>query len=154
MPAKPVEYSEGDLDFAGPLVQALARLGISRLYSHQGEALAAVRKGKHLLVATPTASGKTLIYNLPVWSTLMAEPEAHALYLFPLKALEQDQLKALQELDAALPYPFLTAAIYDGDTPPAQRQAIKSKPPHVLISNPDMLHMGILPYHASWSELL
>ena len=153
MPAKPVEYYEGDLDLPGPLVQALARLGISRLFSHQGEALAAVRKGKHLLVATPTASGKTLIYNLPVLATMMAEPQARALYLFPLKALEQDQLKAVRELDAALPSPFLAAAIYDGDTPPAQRQALKSKPPHVLISNPDMLHMGILPYHDAWIEL-
>ncbi len=103
-------------------------------------------------MATPTASGKTLIYNLPVLATMMAEPQARALYLFPLKALEQDQLKAVRELDAALPSPFLAAAIYDGDTPPAQRQALKSKPPHVLISNPDMLHMGILPYHASWSS--
>ena len=118
MPAKPVEYYEGDLDLPGPLVQALARLGIPRLFSHQGEALAAIRTGKHLLVATPTASGKTLIYNLPVLESLLAEPQGHALYLFPLKALEQDQLKALQELDAALPSPFLTAAIYDGDTPP------------------------------------
>ena len=118
---------------------------------HQGEALAAIRAGKNLLVATPTASGKTLIYNLPVLEALLAEPRGHALYLFPLKALEQDQLKALQELDAALPSPSLTAAIYDGDTPPAQRQAIKAKPPHVLITNPDMLHMGLMPYHASWS---
>ncbi len=75
---------------------------------HQGEALAHIRAGKNLLVATPTASGKTLIYNLPVLESLLAEPRGHALYLFPLKALEQDQLKALQELDAALPYPTLT----------------------------------------------
>ena len=74
MPAKSVEYYEGDPDLPGPLVQALARLGIHRLFRHQGEALAAVKKGKHLLVATPTASGKTLIYNLPVLSTMMAEP--------------------------------------------------------------------------------
>jgi DEAD/DEAH box helicase domain-containing protein len=102
-------------------------------------------------VATPTASGKTLIYNLPVLESLLQDGSGHALYLFPLKALEQDQLKALKELDAALPSPFLRAAIYDGDTPPSQRQAIKANPPQVLISNPDMLHMGLLPYHASWS---
>ena len=84
--------------------------------------------------------------------SLLQDPQGHALYLFPLKALEQDQLKALKELDAALPFPTLTAAIYDGDTPPAQRQALKARPPHVLISNPDMLHMGLLPYHASWSS--
>jgi DEAD/DEAH box helicase domain-containing protein len=152
MPAKPVEYYEGDPGLPGPLVQALAQLGIDRLFRHQGEALAAVRQGKHLLVATPTASGKTLIYNLPVLATLMAEPHAKALYLFPLKALEQDQLKALRELDAALPSPFLSAAIYDGDTPPAARQALKAKPPHVLISNPDMLHLGLLPFHDAWID--
>jgi DEAD/DEAH box helicase domain-containing protein len=151
LPEKPVEYVAGEAGLAPPVVAALARLGISRLYCHQGEALRAIRAGKDLLVATPTSSGKTLIYNLPVLESLLQESRSHALYLFPLKALEQDQLKALQELDAALPYPFLTAAIYDGDTPPAKRQAIKAKPPHVLISNPDMLHLGLLPYHASWS---
>jgi DEAD/DEAH box helicase domain-containing protein len=151
LPEKPVEYAVGDQGLSAPVLAALARLGIPRLYSHQGEALAAVRAGKNLLVATPTASGKTLIYNLPVLESLLQEPRGHALYLFPLKALEQDQLKTLQELDAALPSPSLTAAIYDGDTPPAQRQAIKAHPPHVLITNPDMLHMGLMPYHASWS---
>uniref|UniRef100_A0A7C3ZDU9 DEAD/DEAH box helicase n=1 Tax=Desulfobacca acetoxidans TaxID=60893 RepID=A0A7C3ZDU9_9BACT len=152
IPAKPVEYYQGDPGLPGPLVQALARLGIDRLYRHQGEALAAIRQGKHLLVATPTASGKTLIYNLPVLATLMADPQAKALYLFPLKALEQDQLKAVRELNAALPSPFLAAAIYDGDTPAAARQALKAKPPHVLISNPDMLHLGLLPYHDAWLD--
>ena len=151
LPANEAEYVAGDAGLAPGVAAGLARLGIEQLYSHQGEALGHIRAGKNLLVATPTASGKTMIYNLPVIESLLDNPKGHALYLFPLKALEQDQLKALQELDAALPYPFLTAAIYDGDTPPAQRQAIKAKPPHVLITNPDMLHMGLLPYHASWS---
>jgi DEAD/DEAH box helicase domain-containing protein len=151
LPEKAVEYVAGDAGLSPGVLAALERLGIPRLYCHQGEALAHIRAGKNLLVATPTASGKTLIYNLPVLEALLQEPRGHALYLFPLKALEQDQLKTLQELDAALPYPFLTSAIYDGDTPPAQRQAIKAKPPHVLITNPDMLHMGLMPYHASWS---
>jgi DEAD/DEAH box helicase domain-containing protein len=152
LPSKPVEFYEGELGLPEALLTALARLGIQRLYSHQGEAVAAVRQGRHLLAATPTASGKTLIYNLPVMATLMAEPQARALYLFPLKALEQDQLKALRELDAALPSPFLEAAIYDGDTPPAARQALKARPPHVLITNPDMLHLGFLPYHDTWID--
>ncbi|MEW6388013.1 MAG: DEAD/DEAH box helicase [Thermodesulfobacteriota bacterium] len=151
LPAKPVDYYEGDLGLPGPLLAALKRQGISRLYRHQGEALAAISAGKHILVATPTASGKTLIYNLPVMARLLTQPQAHALYLFPLKALEQDQLKALKELDAALPSPFLQAAIYDGDTPPSQRQALRAKPPHILISNPDMLHLGLLPYHDAWA---
>jgi DEAD/DEAH box helicase domain-containing protein len=152
LPEKPVEYAVGDAGLSPMVLAALARLGIPRLYSHQGEALSAIRAGKNLLVATPTASGKTLIYNLPVLESLLQNPRGHALYLFPLKALEQDQLKALQELDAALPSPTLTAAIYDGDTPPPARQAIKAHPPHVIISNPDMLHMGLMPYHASWSS--
>src|SRR5512135_1945729 len=152
LPEIKAEYGPDDLGLAPPLVAALAHLGIPRLYRHQAAALNAIRAGKNLLVATPTASGKTLIYNLPVLESLFKDSKGHALYLFPLKALEQDQLKALQELDAALPFPFLSAAIYDGDTPPAQRQAIKSKPPHVIITNPDMLHMGLMPYHASWSS--
>jgi DEAD/DEAH box helicase domain-containing protein len=149
---KPVEYYEGEVELPTPLAEALRGLGIPRLYRHQGEALAAIRAGRHVLVATPTASGKTLVYNLPVLATMLAEPEAHALYLFPLKALEQDQLKALRELDGALPSPFLKAGIYDGDTPPAERQALRSRPPHVLISNPDMLHVGLLPYHDGWKD--
>ena len=152
LPEKLVEYVAGDPGLLPPVAEALQHLGIPRLYRHQGEALSAIRAGKHILVATPTASGKTLIYNLPVLESLLQDPQAHALYLFPLKALEQDQLKALRELDGALPSPFLKAAIYDGDTPPAQRQAIKARPPHILISNPDMLHLGLLPYHASWAS--
>jgi len=127
LPEKPVEYAVGDAGLSPMVLGALERLGIPRLYSHQGEALAAIREGKNLLVATPTASGKTLIYNLPVLATMMAEREARALYLFPLKALEQDQLKALRELDGALPSPFVSAAIYDGDTPPAARQALTER---------------------------
>ncbi len=151
LPPEPGDYYARDLGLPAPLVQALTRLGTARLYRHQGEALEAIRAGKHVLVSTPTASGKTLIYNLPVMATLLTEPQAHALYLFPLKALAQDQLKALRELDSALPSPFVSAAIYDGDTPPAQRQALKAWPPQVLISNPDMLHMGLIPYHDAWS---
>jgi len=148
---RPVQYYEGEAGLPPELWQALRRLGIERLYRHQGEALEAVAQGEHVLVATPTASGKTLIYNLPVVADFLAQPEGHALYLFPLKALEQDQLKALKELDAALPRPGITAAIFDGDTPPAERQALKARPPRVLISNPDMLHLGLLPFHDSWA---
>ncbi len=150
LPEKIAEYGETSL--APSLVEALQRLGIPRLYNHQAQALAAIRANKNILVATPTASGKTLIYNLPVLEALLKDPQGHALYLFPLKALEQDQLKAVKELDAALPSPFLRAAIYDGDTPPGDRQALKARPPHVLISNPDMLHLGILPHHGAWSD--
>jgi len=149
--AKAPEYWADETGLPDEIVKALGRLGIERLYSHQGRSLAAIRAGKHVLVATPTASGKTLVYNLPVLADFRKNRDGHALYLFPLKALEQDQLKALRELDTALPSPFLLAAIYDGDTPAAQRQALKARPPHVLITNPDMLHLGLLPYHNGWS---
>jgi DEAD/DEAH box helicase domain-containing protein len=150
LPDKAADY--GNSSLAPSIVAALKRLGIPRLYNHQAQALAAIRAEKNILVSTPTASGKTLIYNLPVLEALLKDSQGHALYLFPLKALEQDQLKALKELDAALPSPFLRAGIYDGDTPPGDRQALKAKPPHVLISNPDMLHLGILPHHGAWSD--
>ncbi|MDD2901574.1 MAG: DEAD/DEAH box helicase [Syntrophales bacterium] len=150
LPEKKAEYGETSL--APSLIAALKKLGIPRLYRHQAEALAHIRARRNILVATPTASGKTLIYNLPVMEALLKDPKGHALYLFPLKALEQDQLKALKELDAALPSPFLRAGIYDGDTPPGDRQALKARPPHVLISNPDMLHMGLMPYHGAWVD--
>ena len=93
LPEKPVEYAPDDAGLSAPVLEDLRRLGIPRLYRNQGEALAAIRAGRHLLVATPTASGKTLIYNLPVLESLLENPRGHALYLFPLKALEQDQLK-------------------------------------------------------------
>ncbi|MCL4501002.1 MAG: DEAD/DEAH box helicase [Deltaproteobacteria bacterium] len=151
LPEQVAAYGPDDPGLPPQLAAALKQLGIPRLYRHQAEALEHIRAGKNLLVATPTASGKTLIYNLPVLESLIKDDGGHALYLFPLKALEQDQLKTLKELDAALPSPFLSAAIYDGDTPPSKRQAIKANPPHVLISNPDMLHMGLMPFHASWA---
>ena len=137
-------------DLSPPLQAALAELGIKQLYSHQATALDALNAGKHILVATPTASGKTLIYNVPVIQSLLEESSSRALYLFPLKALEQDQLKTLEEIRAALPSPAFSAAIYDGDTPPEIRKKLRLQPPNILISNPDMLHMGLLPYHESW----
>ena len=137
---------------APPIRAALEKAGIPRLYAHQAQALDLLQDGRHILVATPTASGKTLIYNVPVVSAILAEPDSRALYLFPLKALEQDQLKTLEELQAALPSPAFRAAIYDGDTPPEVRKTLRRQPPHILISNPDMLHLGLLPYHESWRD--
>ncbi|MBW1952665.1 MAG: DEAD/DEAH box helicase [Deltaproteobacteria bacterium] len=149
---QPADYHGPEVELPPDLWAALERLGIARLYRHQLEALAALQAGKQILVATPTASGKTLIYNLPVTATLLQDPTAHALYLFPLKALEQDQLKALEELAAALPYPAFSAAIYDGDTPIEMRKRLRARPPQILISNPDMLHMGLLPNHQAWPD--
>jgi len=134
------------------LQAALRTLGITQLYAHQAQALDLLQDGRHILVATPTASGKTLIYNVPVVTALLQEQSARALYLFPLKALEQDQLKTLVELRGALPDQTFQAAIYDGDTPAELRRQLRLKPPHILITNPDMLHLGLLPYHEAWRQ--
>ncbi len=140
------------------LVGLLSLLGISSLYSHQHQAIQLIRNKKNVLVATPTASGKSLIYNLPVFEELLSNPQARALYLFPLKALAQDQLKTLNRFGELLPEHFTainrqTAAIYDGDTSSYLRKKIRDHLPAILISNPDMLHLSMLPYHHLWGPL-
>ncbi len=137
------------------LTNGLADLGIRKLYSHQADAIQAVREGRNTVVVTPTASGKSLAYFLPIVEGLLQNADGSALLLFPLKALEQDQnakILAWQELlHDVLPF---RAGIFDGDTPQSQRAKIKANPPHFLISNPDMLHQGILAYHQGWTKLL
>lgn len=129
----------------------LAALGIERPWTHQAEAVRRALDGEDIVVVTPTASGKTLCYNLPVLDGCLAAPEARALYLFPIKALEQDQLGAFRELAAACGLEGrVTAEIYDGDTPAHRRAKIRTTPPSVVISNPDMLHVGLLAFHAKW----
>ena len=144
-------YADLDPPLPAPLVDALARQGIARLYRHQAQAVATARRGGHVGVVTATASVKTLCYHLPTLETLLADPRRRALYLFPTKALAQDQLRALRELTASLPH--IRAAIYDGDTPQTERAAIRASA-NVLLSNPDMLHVGILPNHARWGRML
>jgi len=140
------------------IIRGLHRQGIEQLYSHQAEAIDAFRAGHDLIVATPTASGKSLIYNLPVLQTCLAEQSVHALYLFPLKALAQDQARTLATLFAAVagdsppPTNHRFASIYDGDTTTGERARLRKQPPPVLITNPDMLHLSLLPYHDSWSS--
>src|ERR1700737_3944983 len=138
-------------DLRPELVPALAGRGIERLYSHQGDAYEAVRKGRHLVVVTPTASGKTLCYNLPVLQRLLANPEKRALYVYPTKALAQDQLAELSALKHGLPID-LHVDTYDGDTSPGRRTAIRERG-HVVMTNPDMLHAGLLPHHTRWRRL-
>jgi DEAD/DEAH box helicase domain-containing protein len=141
-----------------PLEPVLRSRGIEALYSHQARALELLAKGNDVVLATPTASGKSLVYNLPALARALANPDARALYLFPLKALEQDQRKGLEEDIASLASAARLAsdlpsvAIYDGDTPASRRRRIRESPPNVLISTPDMLHMGILPHHSSWER--
>lgn len=133
------------------LVKALQKRGIDQLYSHQAEALEAVQRGENVVVVTPTASGKTLCYNLPVVNAVLNDPQSRALYLFPTKALSQDQVSELRELAGSLELD-LNAFTYDGDTEPGLRQAIR-KGGHIVVTNPDMLHGGILPHHTKWVKL-
>lgn len=136
-------------------VQAILReRGISALYSHQAEAVDRIRAGHHVVAATPTASGKTLIYNLPVIENFLANPDSRALYLFPLKALAQDQLSAFNALTAHWPKEARpSAAVYDGDTSQYFRKKIRLNPPAALLTNPEMLHLSLLPHHESWNLL-
>jgi DEAD/DEAH box helicase domain-containing protein len=127
--------------------------GISALYPHQARALAELRAGRDVVLATPTASGKSLVYALPALEAALADPRSHALFLFPLKALEQDQAKKLAENAESLGLAAeRTVAVYDGDTKPGQRTKIRNNPPNVIVTTPDMLHLGLLPHHMSWER--
>ncbi|MGD9505604.1 MAG: DEAD/DEAH box helicase [Syntrophobacteraceae bacterium] len=154
LPALEPQYGELDAPLPRPMAAALHGMGIRKLYRHQAIALEKIRAGENIVAATPTASGKSLIYNLAVAEGLLADPEQRALYLFPIKALSRDQLEALTTffgmVESAEPF---TAAVYDGDTTPHFRAKIRQKLPHVLLSNPDMLHYALLPHHGKWEEL-
>jgi DEAD/DEAH box helicase domain-containing protein len=134
----------------GRLRAALEKRGIAQLYSHQAEAFDAIQAGKNVAIVTPTASGKTLCYNLPVLNLLATDPDARAMYLFPTKALAEDQLHefqaAVDEMGSEL-----RAFTYDGDTPQDARKAIRQRA-NVVLTNPDMLHAGILPHHTKWAR--
>ena len=133
------------------LIAAYRDKGAERLYSHQADAITAVHAGRNTVIVTPTASGKTLCYNLPVLNSVLENPDARALYLFPTKALAQDQLAELHELGERLEDRF-GVFTYDGDTPSDARAAIRERG-HIVLSNPDMLHSGILPHHTRWTRL-
>jgi DEAD/DEAH box helicase domain-containing protein len=134
---------------------ALESRGVRQLYTHQAASLEFALSGRNVVVTTPTASGKTLCYNAPVLSTVLADPSTRALYLFPTKALAQDQLAELKELTALVNEAATTqisAFTYDGDTPQDARRAIRTRA-HIVLSNPDMVHSGILPHHPKWARL-
>ena len=151
IPARSGRYAPMPDSVDPRLATALRARGIEQLYSHQAAAVDAVARGENIVVATTTASGKSLTYTLPVLSRLAADPAARALYLFPTKALAHDQEAETAAIvnAAQLPIPVHT---YDGDTPRGKRSAVRAAG-GVLITNPDMLHAGILPYHPSWRAL-
>ncbi len=166
LPARPARHAEPARPLPPSLERALAGIGIDRHYTHQARAIDSVREGRSIVLVTVTASGKTLAYNLPVVERLLEDPNAHALYLFPTKALAQDQLKSLGRLlDAAGAgsgtgggagagaglRERIHPGVYDGDTSVAARRKLRQQG-NVILSNPDMLHQGILPYHAKWAR--
>lgn len=154
IPARPAQLEALPDDLHPLLQQALAQRGIAALYTHQAQAWRKVRQGQHVAVIAGTASGKTLSYNLPILDTVLRDPQARAIYLFPTKALAQDQLASLNALLASLPPgdgELPAAAIYDGDTPTRNRPAIR-RAVRLLLTNPDMLHVGILPHHTAWAD--
>ena len=150
-PAAEARYEKFPPDLEPRLALALQRQGITQLYSHQGEAYRDVAAGSDIVVVTPTASGKTLCYNLPVLDAIIKRREARALYIFPTKALSSDQVDELQRLVEALEIGLRTYT-YDGDTPADARRTIRAAG-HIVVTNPDMLHAAILPHHTKWLRL-
>ena len=151
IPARAAKFAPMPDWVRAELVAAYGEKGVAELYSHQAAAAEAVRAGRNTVVVTPTASGKTLCYNLPVLNAVLENPDTRALYLFPTKALAQDQLAELHDLSARLGHRF-GVFTYDGDTPSDARKAIRDQG-HIVLSNPDMLHTGILPHHTRWQRL-
>jgi DEAD/DEAH box helicase domain-containing protein len=160
LPAIEAAYAPFPADIEPRLRAAFESRGVTQLYTHQAEAFAHVANGRQVVVTTPTASGKTLCYNLPVLDRILKKPSARALYLFPTKALAQDQMAELHELAAALRDAgigdvggeAIGVHTYDGDTPQDARRTIRTRA-HIVLSNPDMVHSGILPHHPRWAKL-
>jgi DEAD/DEAH box helicase domain-containing protein len=151
LPAREAKFRPVPAWVTSALVAAYRDKGIGELYSHQAIIAELVHDGKNVVVVTPTASGKTLCYNLPVLNAVLENPDARALYLFPTKALAQDQLAELQDLSKRLD-DWFGVFTYDGDTPSDGRKAIRERG-HIVLTNPDMLHTGILPHHTKWMRL-
>ena len=152
-PAEPARFADYPAAVDERLRAALAVGGIARPYVHQAEAMTHALAGRHVVTITPTASGKTLCYNVPVLSAVLRDSASRALYLFPTKALAQDQLAELLTLTARLEeHVSIGACTYDGDTPQDARRAVRGRA-HLVLSNPDMLHSGILPHHPRWAKL-
>jgi len=151
IPPREARFASFPSEINPKLMDALKTRGIQKLYTHQADAVEAILQNKHVVVVTPTASGKTLCYNLPVLQSVLENPESRALYLFPTKALSQDQVTELHGLVENLGVDIKTYT-FDGDTPVSARKAIRLVG-HIVVTNPDMLHQGILPHHTKWVKL-
>ena len=150
-PARAAQWAQFPAWVHEDLRAAYKAKGIERLYSHQAAAAEAAHERKNIVIVTPTASGKTLCYNLPVINAILENSDTRAIYLFPTKALAQDQLAEIHDLNQRLDNRF-GVFTYDGDTPSDARKAIREKS-HIVLTNPDMLHTGILPHHTRWTRL-
>jgi DEAD/DEAH box helicase domain-containing protein len=151
IPAQEGRYREYPPEVHPALDKAFKEKGFTKLYTHQQLSYELLKEGKNIVVVTPTASGKTLCYNLPVLDSVLKTPSARAIYLFPTKALSQDQRAELDETIKLLPEE-IRIFTYDGDTPQDARKAIRARG-HIILTNPDMLHSGILPHHTKWIKL-
>jgi DEAD/DEAH box helicase domain-containing protein len=163
IPSQEARFTRLDSPLHPGLQKCLQSLGISGLYSHQVDALKAILAGKNVMIATPSASGKTLCYHLATLDSLLRDKDSRALYIFPTKALAQDQLRSVRQIASYLSSPTRPSqggaispaamATFDGDTPRNERPNIR-KQARIVLTNPDMLHLGILPNHQSWAGLL
>ncbi len=153
IPPRRASYGELNEPLRAELQDCLNEHGLSPLYAHQAEAVNHTRRGKNVIIATSSASGKTLCYNIAVMQSILTDPGTRAIYLFPTKALAQDQLRKLHELFSPSIVPAEALATFDGDTPRSERADVR-RYGRVILTNPDMLHVGILPNHQSWASLL
>ena len=153
IPARQAEFSRLDAPLPPALQAALEGQGITQLYSHQVEAIERARRGENLVVVTATSSGKTLCYNLPVLETILHDREARALYLYPINALVNDQLKGLMRLDLALGKEAVGIAKYTGGLSSDRRRAAREREPQIVLTNPEMLHLSFLLWHEKWASL-
>ncbi len=151
IPARAARFSSYPDNLHPVLQDALQQIGIHALFSHQKKVWQVTKNGQHSALITDTSSGKTLGYNLPIFDQLLRSPYDRALYLFPTKALAQDQLAGMEQIFAAANIKDINAALYDGDTPTSTRKKLRDSG-NLILSNPDMLHSGILPNHARWSD--
>ncbi len=152
LPGHPPYFKKPEKPWPKEFNDILQSAGVRDLYNHQVAAVDFIRSGRHLVVATPTASGKTLIYNLPVLENVFKNSSSKALYIFPLKALAQDQLRTLESLAAGSNEITPTVAIYDGDTTAWNRKRIREAPPNIILTNPEMIHLSLLPHHRKWED--